>query len=125
VGGELANFGMNLLGGTVLCRLARTGGFEVSERSAAPQYQMEIDNEGIRARRMQLAPGEFANHISQKAPGVRFILSGGRLLETSANGETVEQDIQSGDLKWLPPAGTRSVTNGGATPLEFIEVELK
>jgi quercetin dioxygenase-like cupin family protein len=100
-------------------------GFEVSDRSEAPQYKMEIDNTRIRAWRIQLAPGEIADSITQKAPGVRFVLSGDRIAETDSGGAVKEAVIQTGDFAWLPGATARSVSNAGSSPLELVEVELK
>jgi mannose-6-phosphate isomerase-like protein (cupin superfamily) len=100
-------------------------GFAVSDRSAAPQYKMEMDNDRIRAWRLQLAPGEIAGLITQKAPGIRFILSGDRLVETHGDGQVNEIAINSGDYAWLPGAASRSLANVGPSPLELVEIELK
>jgi quercetin dioxygenase-like cupin family protein len=101
------------------------GGFGVSDRSGVPQYKMEIDNDRIRAWRIQLAPGEIADLITQKAPGVRFVLSGDRVVETDADGQVKEIAVKSGDFAWLPSGASRSLTNAAASPLELVEVELK
>jgi hypothetical protein len=101
------------------------GGFEVSDRSGAPQYRVEIDNTRIRAWRIELAPGEIADVITQKAPGVRFVLSGDRITETDSGGSVKEAIIRTGDFAWLAGATTRSVTNAGSSTLELVEVELK
>jgi mannose-6-phosphate isomerase-like protein (cupin superfamily) len=100
-------------------------GFAVSDRTAAPQYKLEMDNDRIRVWRLQLAPGEEAGLITQKAPGIRFVLSGDRLVETHADGNANEISVRNGDFAWLPGAASRSLTNVGATPLELLEIELK
>jgi quercetin dioxygenase-like cupin family protein len=101
------------------------GSFVPSDRSLASQYKMETDNDRVRVWRLKLAPGEVAHLIDQKAPAVRVVLSGERLLETDSNGQVRERSIKSGDFAWLPGPASRSVTNGGVTPLELVEVELK
>ena len=101
------------------------GGFGVSDRSAAPQHKIEIDNDRIRAWRIQLAPGEIANAIVQKAPGLQFVVSGERILETNAEGQGKEATVRPGDFAWLPSSTSRSLTNAGSSPLELVEVELK
>jgi hypothetical protein len=101
------------------------GSFTPSDRSSVPQYKMETDNDRIRVWRLQLAPGEVADMINQKAPAVRVILSGERLLETDSNGQVKEIGAKSGDFAWLPGSSARSITNAGLTPLELVEVELK
>jgi hypothetical protein len=101
------------------------GAFTLSDRSSVPQYKMETDNDRVRVWRLQLAPGEVADLINQKAPAVRVILSGERLLETDSNGQVKEINTRGGDFAWLPGSLARSVTNAGLTPLELVEVELK
>jgi hypothetical protein len=103
----------------------KPGSFAASDRSAASQYKMETDNDRIRVWRLKLAPGEIADSIDQRAPALRAILSGERLLETDSNGQVRETPVKSGDFAWLPGPGSRSVTNAGSTPLELVEVELK
>jgi len=75
--------------------------------------------------RLQLAPGQTATLIAQKAPGIRFVLSGDRFIETHGDGYANDIAIKAGDYAWLPGGALRSVTNAGATPLELIEIELK
>ena len=101
------------------------GSFTASDRSSAPQYKMETDNERVRVWRLKLAPGEVAEMINQKAPAVRAIMTGERMLETDSNGQVREISAKSGDFAWLPGPAARSVTNAGLTPLELVEVELK
>jgi quercetin dioxygenase-like cupin family protein len=100
-------------------------GFAVSDRSGVPQYKMEVDNNRIQMWRLQLAPGQVADLITQKAPGIRFVLSGDRLVETHGDGQVNEIKVRVGDFAWLPGAASRSVTNVGSSPLELVEIELK
>jgi hypothetical protein len=86
---------------------------------------METDNDRVRVWRLQLAPGEVAELINQKAPAVRVVLSGERLLETDSNGQVREFSAKSGDFAWLPGPSARSITNAGLAQLELVEVELK
>jgi quercetin dioxygenase-like cupin family protein len=104
---------------------ASSGSFTPSDRSAVPQYKMETDNDRVRVWRLKLAPGETTDLVNQKAPAVRVMLSGERLLETDSNGQVKELAAKSGDFAWLPGPAARSVTNAGLTPLELVEVELK
>jgi hypothetical protein len=101
------------------------GSFTASDGSRGPQYKMERDNDRVRVWRLKLAPGEIAELIDQKAPAVRVILSGERILETDSNGQVKEIGIKSGDYAWLSGSAARSVTNAGLMPVELVEVELK
>jgi hypothetical protein len=102
-----------------------SGSFTPSDRSSVPQYKMETDNDRIRVWRLKLAPGEIAQSIDQRAPAVRAVLSGDRILETDSNGQVKEISLRGGDFTWLAGSSARSITNGGLTPLELVEVELK
>jgi len=104
---------------------ARPYGFTVGDRSAAPQYKMELDNDRVRVWRLKLAPGEIADTITQKAPGVRFVLAGERLTETRPDGRVDEKNVRSGDYAWMPDAAVRSLANVGTSPLELLEIEIK
>lgn len=100
-------------------------GYGAGDRSAAPQYKMEIDNDRIRAWRLQLGPGEMTAMITQKAPAIRFVLSGERIVETDSQGQVKDTPVRSGDYAWLPGAQSRSLTNASTSPLEMVEIELK
>jgi hypothetical protein len=104
---------------------SRPMGFGASDRSAVPEYKMEVDNERVRMWRLQLAPGQTAAMIVQKAPGIRFVLSGDRFVETHGEGRAQDIATMAGDYAWLPGGALRSVTNAGVSPLELIEIELK
>jgi len=101
------------------------GGFDIGDRSKAPQYTLEIDNARIRAWRIRLAPGDIADAITQQAPAVRFVLSGDRIAEGDFGRTVKETAIHAGDYAWLPGGAIRAISNAGSSPLELIEVELK
>lgn len=100
-------------------------GFGVSDRTSAPAYKQEIDNDRLRAWRLKLEPGRSAEVIIQRAPGLRIYLSGDRVLERRGSGPAQEITVAAGDFAWLPGGAIRRVVNVGTKPLEFVEVELK
>ena len=99
--------------------------FPLGDRSAAAQYKLELDNDRVRSWRLQLGPGENAGTITQKAPCVRFVFLGERIMETDAKGKAKELAVRAGDYAWMPDSASRTVTNAGNTPLEIVEIELK
>lgn len=100
-------------------------GFAIDDRSGAFGYKQEIDNNRIRVWRLKLAPGESAGQVVQRAPGIRFVISGARFTETHGEDAESEHKVSAGDWQYLPGAAIRTVTNVDAVPLEMIEVEIK
>jgi hypothetical protein len=101
------------------------GQFGTPDRSGAPAYVSEIDNERIRAWRMKLAPAQSVPSITQWGPGVRVVLSGDQFKETVQGTPDRDVRVQQGSYEWQPAGETRAITNTGNTPLELIEFELK
>lgn len=100
-------------------------GFAVGDRTNVAGYTQEIDNNRIREWRLKLAPGESAGTVTQRAPGLRFIISGSRFTETHGEDAETENKVASGDWQYLPGAAIRTITNVDNVPLEMIEIEIK
>jgi mannose-6-phosphate isomerase-like protein (cupin superfamily) len=101
------------------------GRFSPSNRSDVPDYKVVLDNERVRGWRLVLEPGQSVAAITQKAPGVRIVLSGGGIVESEPGHPDQDMDIKLGDFIWQDPDATRSVSNTGSTRVEFVEFELK
>lgn len=103
---------------------SKPGAFGPADRGHAPAYTLILDNPRVRAWRLKLLPGAFTPPVTQNGPGVRVVLSGGRVIDTPERGTAGETDAVNGDAAFLAP-DTRSVANGGNGPLEMIEFELR
>jgi hypothetical protein len=101
------------------------GRFFPSTRSEVPAYKPVLDNERVRGWRLVLEPGESVAAITQKAPGVRIVLSGGELVESEPGRIGQDMILKQGDFMWQEPGATRTVHNTGITRIEFVEFELK
>jgi quercetin dioxygenase-like cupin family protein len=109
--------GVQLNGGTPY-------GFAPESRDAG-SYPVLVDNERARVWRLSLAPGLSAPSFSQTAPGVRVVVHGGEITETSPGQKPRSMWLRVGEVLWEEPGATRAVRNIGTTPVEFVEIELK
>jgi quercetin dioxygenase-like cupin family protein len=88
-------------------------------------YKQVLDNDRVRAWRLDLQPGETAPTITQQAPGLRVVVHGGNIVEMSPGKRDRGEWLKAGDFFWQEPGTSRAIKNIGATPVEFIEVEYK
>ena len=88
-------------------------------------YKQEIDNEKVRVWRLVLAPGQSTPAITQNAPGVRIIVSGGEFTEIVPGQADRMMGPSAGDFFWQDAGQTRAVRNSGTTRVEFVEFEIK
>lgn len=102
-----------------------SGRFSPSSRSEASAYKPVLDNERVRGWRLVIGPGESIPAITQGAPGIRIVLNGGDIVEDEPGHPAQEMNLKLGDFIWQEPAAIRTVRNTGATPVEFVEFELK
>lgn len=100
-------------------------GASVSDRANAAGYTQIVDNERIRAWRVVLEPGEATGEITQTAPGLRVYVQGGVVDEMVPGSAPRGMAPYGGDFIWQDAGQTRAVKNTGATPIEFVEFELK
>ena len=105
--------------------LPEPGRFPPPDRTAMPSYVPEIDNERVRAWRLRIEPGQSAPPVRQAGPGVRVVLSGGRLSETVQGAPDRTVEVAPGAYEWQPAGRVRTVTNTGASPLEMVEIEVR
>jgi hypothetical protein len=101
------------------------GRFSPSTRSDVPDYKVVLDNDRVRGWRLALDPGQSVAAITQKAPGVRIVVSGGSIVEGGPEHPDQDMDLKLGDFIWQDADATRTVRNNGTTRVEFVEFELK
>jgi mannose-6-phosphate isomerase-like protein (cupin superfamily) len=99
--------------------------FTPSRRADVPDYKLVLDNERVRGWELALAPGQSVPAITQKAPGIRIVVSGGELVENEPGQADRELSLKLGDFMWQEANATRALRNAGTTPIELIEFELK
>ena len=87
-------------------------------------YTQLFDNERARGWRLILEPGQSAPAITQNAPGLRVVIDGGEIVESSRDGER-GMALRLGDFYWQEGGVTRAVRNTGTTRIELVEFELK
>jgi hypothetical protein len=98
------------------------GHFTPSTRAA--KYEVALDNERVRAWRLQLGPGEVAPMVQQTAPGARFVVAGGNVVEKRPGKPDQPMVLKTGDFMELP-VEERVLENTGTSAVEIVEAELK
>ena len=98
------------------------GRYTVSTRPA--NYEVALENDRVRAWRLKLNPGERAPVIQQTAPGARFVVVGGTVVEKRPGKPDQPMVLQNHDFIAMP-AEERSIENVGSGPVELVEIELK
>jgi hypothetical protein len=108
--------------------IPQPGRFAKPDRTSAPAYVSEIDNERMRAWRLKLAPGQSVPPITQAGPGVRVVLSGDQFKEMVQGMPDRDVRVSLGRLsryEWQPAERIRAITNTGSAPLELVEFAVK
>ena len=77
------------------------GKFTPSTRAA--KYEVVMDNERVRAWRLKLNPGEAVPTVQQTAPGARFVVAGGNVVEKRPGKPDQSLILRSHDFMSLPP----------------------
>jgi hypothetical protein len=106
-------------------RYSQPGRFTPSSRAAVSGYEQIMDNERVRGWRLVLEPGQSVAAITQQAPGIRIVVSGGELGESVPGQPERAMSPKLGEFYWQEPGVTRAVRNSGTTRLELVEFELK
>lgn len=101
------------------------GRFTPSSRTDVPGYVSVMDNERVRGWRLVLEPGQSVAAITQQAPGIRIVVSGGELVESVPGQPERGMSLKLGEFYWQDSGVTRAVRNSGATRVEIVEFELK
>ena len=103
---------------------SEAGRFFASSRADIKDYKMEIDDR-VRGWRLVLDPGQSVPAITQQAPGVRIVVSGGILTESAPDQRDREINLQRADFFWQDANVTRALRNVGDSRIELVELELK
>ena len=98
------------------------GRYTVSTRLG--KYELALDNDRVRAWRLKLDPGESAPVIKQMAPGARFVVSGGTVVEKRPRKPDQPMVLREHDFVALA-IEERGIENVGTSVVELVDIELK
>ena len=104
---------------------AQPGRFRPSSRAEAPGYLQVMDTDRVRGWRLVLESGRSVPVITQEAPGIRIVVSGGELVESGPGQADRAMSLKLGEFYWQDPGVRRAVRNIGTTRIELVEFELK
>ena len=88
-------------------------------------YAQVMDNERARGWRLVLESGQSVPAITQAAPGIRIVVSGGELVESVTGQPDRAMSPKMGEFFWQDAGVTRTVRNTGTTRLELVEFEIR
>jgi quercetin dioxygenase-like cupin family protein len=93
---------------------------------AGPQFYRAtgVDNDRVRVVEYHIKPGEHEPLHSHLA-GVAYVISGGTLRTTDADGKMSIGQLKAGEVHWRKDHVVHSVENVGDTELRALIVELK
>jgi hypothetical protein len=99
-------------------------GFTPAVRDAS-SYTQVLDNDRLRAWWLVLKPGQTAATITQNAPGLRVVITGGQIEEVSPGKRDRGMVLRPDHFYWQDAGAIRAVRNTDTTPIELVEYEFK
>lgn len=106
-------------------RYPAPGRFTPGSRTDVPVYVQVLDNDRVRGWQLVLEPGQSAPAITQRAPGLRIVMTAADLVESVPGQPDRGMSLKLGEFYWQDPMVTRAIRNTGTTRLELFEFELK
>jgi hypothetical protein len=101
------------------------GKFSLGNRSEAPAYVSELENNRLHIWRLKLDPGQIAPPIVNSGPGLRVLLSGDQITETMGDAQARDVSVRQGGFEWQPAGARQAIKNTGQSPVELVEFELR
>ena len=86
-------------------------------------YKCTLDNERVRLCEVTFKPGAKIP-VHSHPDHVAYVVRGGKLAVTGADGKAQDLSLKSGQALWLP-AQSHSAVNSGKTEVKLVVVELK
>jgi hypothetical protein len=107
---KATNIGATPFHNVVVIFTAPPGRFTPSSRAGVPGYE---------------EPGQSVPAITQSAPGLRVVVTGGEIVELVPGQPDRGMSLKLGEFYWQERGVTRAVRNNGTTRVELVEFELK
>ena len=104
--------------------LPEPGRFSPADRMQAPAYVLELDNNRLRIWRLKLDPGQAASTV-KSGPGLRVLLSGDQITETTGDAPGRDVPVKRGGFEWQPAGARPGIKNTGQSPVELLDFELR
>jgi len=97
----------------------------VSPLADAAGYKTVLDNERVRGYLVSLEPGQSVGPVTLGGPGIRVVLTGGKIEQRGADGKVATLDLAPAQFAWRDNTSAQSLTNVGGSKVEIVEFELK
>jgi hypothetical protein len=110
--------------GIELLRPAAAGNAVVTPLADATGYRTVLDNDRVRGYLLKLEPGQSAGPVRLSGPGIRVVLGGGELSQTTGSSAAALK-LEPAQFAWRAQPETLTLKNTGDTSVELVEFELK
>jgi mannose-6-phosphate isomerase-like protein (cupin superfamily) len=97
----------------------------VASLPAQTKTDVMYDNEHVRVRKTMLQPHQPTPLQQHSAHRILICLDGGQMTATAADGKVEKLELKSGEVRWMPAAGSFVSENTGDQAIQFIEIEPK
>ncbi len=87
--------------------------------------ELALENDRVRIWRLALEPGQTSMLPALELPTLRVTQTGGRIIETIANGSATERTTRLADVAWLEPGSAITVRNAGDSLVVYYDIEFK
>ena len=88
-------------------------------------YKTVLDNERVRGYLVSLEPGQSVGPVTLAGPGIRVVLTGGKVEQKGVDGKVATLDLTPAQFAWRESTAAQSLTNVGGSKVEIVEFELK
>jgi quercetin dioxygenase-like cupin family protein len=107
------------------CATAQQKVAEIDPAVVSPNmYTVRLENAHVRVVEYVIGPGQRDNWHTHP-PKVSYVLSGGSLRITAADGESFDVHEETGSTTWFEAVGKHYGQNIGTTPVRVLLVEIK
>jgi quercetin dioxygenase-like cupin family protein len=105
--------------------MAEQQDLEIDPVKVSPDlYEVQLENEHVRVIEYSIPPGEKDNWHTHPAK-VSYVVSGGSLRITTAEGESFVVQEETGSSSWFGAVGKHFGENVGATTVQIVFTEIK
>jgi len=87
--------------------------------------ELALENDRVRIWRLALEPGQTSTLPALELPTLRVTQTGGRIIESIANGSAMERTTRLADVAWLEAGTAVTVRNAGDSLVVYYDVEFK
>lgn len=86
---------------------------------------VKLENDTMEISESTFAPGARSEQHSHPANEATYVIAGGRMKYTLADGTVRTVELKTGDVRWRADAETHVAENGGDTVVRLLAIRVK